>query len=220
MEGGHPHHAIFSDSVLVSNKNGVLMKCQAARLIVSNCVLVAMADAVKFDFNPVANVAIDVQCHLNHSTIAAGAASFHGGDFDGLKPAPAGIVANANVFLAPFVERHGGLFLLEKQALSHGLFYWQGRHNMYDRRLGYYASSGGAPDQRASQPYSAWSALWGSNGDLEPILELSSAGSIVRDRSLISQLDRLALLHSAPFAENEKPGADLVRLGILKKPGK
>jgi hypothetical protein len=162
---------------------------------------------------------LDVQCSLKHNTVAARRALLHLDDVPSLNAPPEPIVvqAEANLFLAPFVEAGqkpaaSALLVFEGEALAHGLLVWQGDGNVYDKRLhAYVARASQMPPVR--QSYATWADVWGSAAEVRGRTDLLFVRPI---DSANPQLDRLTL-PAMPRLDPPLPGADLKRLNVIKR---
>jgi hypothetical protein len=88
---------------------------------------------------------------------------------------------------------------------------WQGEQDLFDRRIHFGAASLKTIPEKA-EGLSRWSALWGPEGAKKATLDFAHAGKFEGDSW---PLDRLAL---GKTGVPEPRGADLFKLGILRKP--
>jgi serine/threonine protein kinase len=120
------------------------------------------------------------------------------------------------VFLNPF-GRKAGLLIYDGKVLQQGIFLWQGEGNVYDRRLHFPVAAAGTIPEKP-QPLSTWVGLWGPAGDRRPFLDVPVLRQFDRQRW---PLERLQLIpprfQRFPF-DVKSVGADLVQLGIVRKP--
>jgi eukaryotic-like serine/threonine-protein kinase len=213
----------INESVLVSGRDGIQVRGVGARLLLRQSLLTAGGDALYLDPGPNGASRANVQCMLEHSTLAARRAILDLEDAaepNGPPAEPMVVRSRECVYLAPFAEKTGppGMLVFEKLALPHGLLVWQGEGDAFSKRLMFAAAPASAlPDKEEGRP--AWTRLWGSFGDRRPATDLALPKLI---DAFPWALDRLALPKSKEPASLDKrpPGADLVLLRVVKKPAK
>jgi serine/threonine-protein kinase len=211
----------FTDSTLLSARIGIHVFGAGARVRLQGCLIAGDGDALHFQPATQMPERLNVQCLLDHNTVAARRAVVYLEDTPNLMlPAePIVVQTKANVFLSPYVTNKGkdphpsGMLLYEGNAVARGLLAWQGEGDVFDKRLRYYVLVAGQESSvERSQPHAVWPRLWGPLGDQKPILNLDFKQTIDLEKF---QLERLAL--PAATKLKEPPGADLKRLGISKK---
>jgi hypothetical protein len=204
----------LADAVLISAKTLVRVAHAGIRLRMENCLLLANGDALEFD--PGEQPLREMQASLRHNTVAVNRAVIHLKDTPRMRTAaePIRIQAQANVFTDPFTgpSSRAGLLLYEGDALDRGLLVWQGQGNLYQKRLLFYALAEGESPPDKPQPYTTWTRLWGKAGETQPVADVGLPHPLVLEKPL--QLGQLAL---PPVFQKPLPGADLVRLGLVKK---
>jgi hypothetical protein len=201
--------------VLVTGKAGLHVTGTGAKLRLRNSVVAAGTDALHVEPGETARPRLNVQCFLERVTVAARQAVLHLGDAPRLDvPAePVVVQARASAFLGPFAAPPPPTLLaVEGNALARGLLVWQGEGSVYDRRLGRDVAVLTAP-QRAA----AWARLGGRAWERQQQFDLALTRTLDWDKP---QLDALALPLKPPGPGEERPGADLEALGLVKKPGK
>jgi serine/threonine-protein kinase len=211
------HGCALNECVLLSARALLTVRGTGARLLLHQCVLLAADDALRFEPGESPPARLNVACTLSRVSVAARRAAVSLKD---APEAPAGvepvvIQADDCLFLDPFGDTpsRGCVLVYEGEALARGLLLWQGTGNGYDgKRLRAYAASE-SDALPARQAHAAWLQLWGKAGERHPrLIEWpATAGWVINaDRP---QLERLRL----PPQVGTPVGADLTRLGILKK---
>jgi serine/threonine-protein kinase len=217
--GDEPRACAIGDCVLQSAKTALRIRGTGARLRLANNVIVAGENALRFDFGAVTTPRLNMQCVLEHNTVAARRALLDLSDTPDV-PAianPLVVHAKSNLFEDPFLDppHQASLLRLHGRPIPRGVLLWQGQANAYDHRLKAYVV---VEAQGKAQPLPAWRALWGKPGDRQPhVLELPWSPKTPFNLEQ-PRLERLALPREirARFS-GEVPGADMVGLGILKK---
>ena len=208
---------VLNDCVLLSARNGLEVTGTGAQVRLTGCVLLAGTDAFRLAPGPAPKSRLNVQCVLEHNTVAAMRAAIYLLDAPGLDvPAePVVVQAVANAFVDPFKESPGraGVLLAEGNALGRGLVVWQGTDNVYGKRLHFYAWPRDRRVPADPQPYDDWARLWGGPGDLTRRVPLRAERTFALDSS---QLYLLALPPLASPTPKTVPGADLKKLGLVK----
>jgi serine/threonine-protein kinase len=211
----------LTDCVLTSGRECLHCVSTGAQIQLTNCVVVAAGDALVFEPRAAPGGRLNVSCQLEHCTFALKRAAVYLAETragDGVEPLV--VQATANVFTDPFSDapREAGLLLCEGDALGRGLLAWQGRGNAYDvQRLAFYARPAAARSPRRKQSYAVWKRLWGSQGEVQPVLKLDWSRTFSLDAPKLGWLV-LPVRRSTEFTT--PPGADLVQLGLVKKPMK
>ncbi len=207
-----PLECRLSDSVLLSGK-GVLVSGGAVKLAARQNVALALGDALQPELAG-SSEAGPIAWQFEHNTWALRRALIapklgHDG------AAPILVQAAANYFTDPFGDPapQSTLLRLPDGVLGRGLLSWQGKGNAFDRRLeGFYGNG--------KQSLADWLALWGRTGEQDALAV--DPGPPVKTPFNVDapQLERLALPREVrPEPGNAPPGADLGRLGLLKKKG-
>jgi hypothetical protein len=203
--------------------NGVLQVAGAAvKISARDNIVLALGDALQLNLADVPD-STQTTCQLDNNTWALRRALL------ALKPGPyltdrADLVlvqASANYFTDPFGTRpaQSAILRIPEPLLARGQLQWQGKGNAFDRRLESYHALAG-PAAGTKQTLTDWEQLWGRAGEQDALtVEPGPAKKATVDVD-DPQLERLALpanVRAAPG--NPLPGADLVRLGVLKKKG-
>jgi serine/threonine-protein kinase len=207
---------VLVDSVLISARTLLRVANPGARLRMENCLLLANGDALEVDPGTTDWPRLEVQGTLRRNTIAVNRAVIHLKDAPRVRtPAePILIQAKANIFMDPFTgpASQAGVLLYEGDALNRGLLVWQGQGNLYDKRFLFYALAEGAALPEKPQPYTSWAGLWGTTGDTQSVADVGLPHPFVLAKP--PQLGQLVL---PPGFQKPGPGADLGRLGLVKK---
>jgi serine/threonine-protein kinase len=213
----------FTDSTLLTARIGVHVFGAGARVRLQGCLLAGDGDALHFQPGDPTPERLNVQCLLDHNTVAARRAVVYLEDIPNLRlPAePIVMQTKANVFLNPYTANKGkdtnpsGLLRYEGNAVARGVLAWQGVGDVYDKRLRYNVLLAGQDSAvERPQPHATWARLWGPLGEQQSVLNVDFKQTIDLEKF---QLERLSLPATPKF--KEPPGADLKRLGIVKKPG-
>jgi serine/threonine-protein kinase len=210
------------ESVIVSGRTGVSVHGVGTRLVMRNSVLVAGTDALEFDLGSSFQGRANLQCLLEHTTVAAKRAVVHLADSPSanLPAEPLIVQTRECALLNPFAgaPNPAGLLLYDGDALAHGLLVWQSDGDAFDKRLHFGAASMSQALPDKAEGHTVWSRLWGTAGIRRPVLDLALTQKFDNDRW---QLERLAIPVPRPSPgtpPKRPPGADLTQLGILKKP--
>ena len=163
---------------------------------------------------------------FDHNTFAVRHTTFGlrtGAEF--LPAAPMLLHANSNAFLHPFPDDAEKATLLRgaESLAARGQWVWQGRYNVYDKRLhAYFAPAGKLAGTR--QSLKDWQTAWGAAGEhgsllLEPT---PTSTTITLDgpmpAAISRQLASLALPKTLRGDPGQAPpGADMKLLGLVKK---
>jgi hypothetical protein len=198
---------LLNRAALVSGRDGLQLTGGGIRLGLKQSLITA--GRYGLDIQPGDSGRANVQCQLDHSSVAARSAALHLSEAKASTPAGAVVVqTRACAFLNPF-PAHAGMLLYESDALPRGILLWQGDNDLYDKRL-YFAAAPGTPPDR-SQPLSAWTRLWGSANCQHSVIEDRLARPL---EGYPWPLERLILPRAAAGH-----GADLGALGISRRPG-
>ncbi len=210
-----PNNVTLRDCALHAGKPLIELKGTGARLVCRGCLLYALEEGVALDLGALATARPDVLALFDHNTIAVRQAflNLHCQD------APAGcqpvvVQAQGNYFLDPSPdEPHQACLLrITGESLARGLLLWQGQGNVFarDRLHGYYAAGGAAP---AKQAFADWMQLVGPLGETESIQVTAIAGKNFNlDQPAYERLQMPPSVRLEPM-----PGADLAKLGLIKK---
>jgi serine/threonine protein kinase len=204
---------LIQKSVLVSGKDGIILEGLGAGLRLHQSLLVAGGYGVRVAPGAAFKGRANVQCVLDHVTIAARDAVLRLGDCPTAGPPAEPVVVQTRncAFLSPFPARTAktGLLLYEGDALGHGLLVWQGEQDFFDRRLHFAAAVAGRPLPSKPPVLTAWRHLWGTPNVRQPGPEGNFSHTL---DAFPWALERLALPPSLASY-----GADLDALGIRKK---
>jgi serine/threonine-protein kinase len=203
------------DSVLLSGKGIAHLSEPGLHLRARNCLLLALADAIRLDLADAPAGRPDAMILLDNNTIALRHALLDAR----LKLAsviePVQVQARGNYFVDPFdAPSQSALLRCPPEALTHGWLAWQGKGNAFDGRLHAYLVLPGAAEAR--QTLADWQALWGRSGEPDALL-VQPPGTSKTFSTDAPPLDRLVLPRDVHSVAGPPPGADLTRLGILKK---
>jgi serine/threonine-protein kinase len=220
--GGTVHDCVLSDCVLLSDQACVQAAGAGVRVRLENCATVAGTDAFRWEPGPTPGTRLNVLITLDRCTVAAQRAAVAVGDATTPLPAePVLVQIRRTAFLAPFLGGPSPSSVLapEGAALAHGLVVWQGDGNGYDHRLQGYILVPGATGVSTTEAVAAWSRLCGSAGDRRALLlDMPASRPLDLNRP---QFDRLQLPASVrQKLEGGAPGADLERLGLVRRPGR
>jgi serine/threonine-protein kinase len=213
----------FTDSTLLSSRIAVHIFGAGARVRLQGCLIAGDGDALHFQPGTQTPDHLNVQCLLDHNTVATRRSVVYLEDAPNLMlpGEPIIVQTKANVFLNPFAAAKGkstpptGVLLYEGNALARGVLAWQGEGDVFDKRLRHYAMlAGQEATLERPQPRGTWTRLWGPLADRQPILNVPFKQTIDLEKL---QLERLALPSTSKF--KDPPGADLKRLGIVKNSG-
>jgi len=215
-----PRDCAIADCLLQASKTILRIEGSAARARLRNNVLITGEDALRFDFGSVATPRLNVQCALEHNTMAVRGSVLVLPDTPGVPyvTLPVVIRADANVFLDPFAEmpRHANVLRFHGKPIPRGVLLWQGKGNAYDPRLLAFAVR--ADGLEEVQTLKDWTNLWGTPGERQPYLLAWPAGAKNTFSLEIPRTERLALPPEASTHFGAVlPGADLVGLGLAKK---
>jgi hypothetical protein len=197
-----------NECVLLSAYDGVRIQGIGARLLLTQTLLIAANDALRLTLDPGYTGRANVQCLLDHTTIAGRVSAIHIPDVKPAGPPTEPVVVQTRncAFLNLFGRTSRPSFVLyDGEALAHGLLVWQGEADAFDRRLWFGAASGAAPLPDKPEDHASWVGLWGSPALVRTQLSLPLAKTLDADRWTLEGLAGLKI-----------PGADLDKLGIRK----
>jgi serine/threonine-protein kinase len=204
-----PLECKLTDCVLLSGRGILQTTGVPLRLAARQNAVLAMGDAVQPDRGLIAE--------LENNTLAVRRALI--APRAGAEPAePLMVKAAANYFTDPFGDSpaESTLLRVSDALVGRGLLAWRGKGNAFDRRLESYYSTVGTTGA-VKQSLDDWLSLWGRSGEQDALAVTATAKAISIDAP---QLDRLAVPREVrPESGNAPPGADLNRLGLLKKKG-
>jgi hypothetical protein len=209
-----------NESILISGKMVVTALGRRCKLRFNQCLLVASQDAFQVDFRPDSGP-LNTHWLLDKNTLAVRGAVVKFLEAPaGLSPKePLVIEATANLFLAPFSgPKQACVMRCPGATVARGLVLWRGSKNGFDQKRlhSFLATAENHPQD--SQPFTAWTRLWGPRGDTQPFLfDLSGAENTLLNAEQPPELARLVGVLDG--AGSNPPGADLARLGI-KKPSR
>jgi hypothetical protein len=193
-------------------------------------VCLAAKDVLNLDLHGSAPPAI--HCLLEQNTLAIGESllSIRQGSETPPLTQPLLIQAAGNLFADPFTDadRRSCLLRCDSTVLTRGLLTWQGRGNAFDHKRLHAYSSATFDETPSRQTFQVWKQLWGSCAELQPLLAdlpQTPKHTLEVDPRQVNpppqdpwQLHKLAWPPPfRPRVGETLPGADLVRLGILKK---
>jgi hypothetical protein len=201
---------LLSENVCVSSHG------PGARVRLQNCVAVSGSNVLRLEPGTQPGRKRNVQCLLDHNSVAAGQAVVHVHDVATLASPvePIHVQARANVFVSPFdpAALQGGLLACDPGALTRGLVVWQASGNVYDNRLHYLVNVPGGGSGAARQTHAHWTKLWGPQGDSGSLIAHWPAGPPLDLND--PRLHCLSLPTSvAGTVTGSKPGAALPEVG-------
>jgi serine/threonine-protein kinase len=208
----------INECVFVSARNGIHLTGTGARLRVQESLIAVGGDAFLLEPGRTAQPSLRTQLSLENDTIAAKGAALRLGDAPQLTFIcdPMLMWTRGVAFLGAFA---GGSALLREDgdALARGWLVWQGEGDFYDKkRLHFYHTEGSAGATDPKSFVESLVHLWGSQGERKPAADATLAGTLSLEGYDRKQLERLALPMQAG-GKTISAGADLVRLGIMKK---
>jgi serine/threonine-protein kinase len=217
------HAFTANESVLLSGKAGIHLGGSGAGAALRGCLLLCGGDAVQLEPGWSAKPRLGIQCLLEQTTVAAKEAVLRLGDAPdvGVPAEPAVMQTKSCALLNPFAAgkdqpARAGLLRYEGDALARGLLVWRSEGDVFDKRLQYAAAPAAGPLPDKAEPHTLWTRLWGTPGDVQAFLDLPPSRPF---DGATPQFDRLVLPPWTRFM-GHPPGADLARLGLLKKPKK
>jgi serine/threonine-protein kinase len=215
------------ESILLSGKDVLQIRGVGARVRLEQSVVVAAGDVLHFELpaSPPKENRLNVYCRLEHNTLALRGSLIHLDDAPTWKvlTEPIVVQARGNVFLDPFQEtpHRSSLLRYDGQALARGLLLWQGQENAFDSKRLHGYVWGGTQAPLKPQPYQVWADLWGPRGEHKPFAWDKARPPTAVFSQDNPKLERLELRPVRSLSPGESlPGANLVQLGILKKPPK
>jgi serine/threonine-protein kinase len=210
----------ISECLLQTNKEVFKISGTGARVQLRQSALIAGGDVLRFQFGPTPTPRLNVQCFLEHNSVALRRALLNVPDAAGvpLVTMPVLVRAEANVFLDPFSEmpRQASLLRFEGTAISRGVLLWQGKDNGYDQRLHAFAVRADGLEEVPS--LKVWTRLWGTPGEQQPLrLEWPTgpAWTFPLETPFPARLTLPPTMTT--HLGNLRPGADLAALGFEKK---
>ena len=211
---------VLNESLLVTGKTGLHLIGTGARVRLRQCVVLCGTDALFFEVGPAARSALNLQCALENSTLAAQRAVIHLADAPQLAVLlePIVLQGRASAFLNPFTALPAPPVVLavEGNALNRGLLTWQGEGNVFDRRLS--TALGLLPSQAPAASPVTRTAWWGRSWERRQVLDLTLARTVDWNKL---QFNRLELPRRKSVGEDGQPkvvpGADLELLGLVEK---
>jgi hypothetical protein len=199
-----------NETVLLSAREGIRIQGIGARLLLTQTLLIAGSDAARLTLDPGFVGKANVQCLLDHATVAANGSVVHVPDVQSAAPPAEPVVVQTHgcAFFNLFGRTsRPSLVLYDGEALARGLLIWQGDGDSFDRRLWFATASADAPLPDKIEDRASWVALWGPSGLSRSKYELPPI------RSLDPKSWSLELL-----AKRKLPGADLEKLDLVRKP--
>jgi serine/threonine protein kinase len=222
---GNPTTVALGDSILIADKTLLTIHGRSVRVGIKNSLLVSPHDVISLDAGP--GPVESILCVLERNTLA-----FHRAMVHIREPAPTlranapiAILTSGNLFLAPFgpKPRQSSLLRTNPEAVAHGEITWQSKADGFDhKRLHAYLTPDSDDAQpSAAQPWSLWRRTWGPLGAQQPFLfdvPLTGKDAFIDNLNQLPPFERLRLPATIrPPAGQTLPGADLVRLGVLKR---
>jgi hypothetical protein len=201
------------ECAFLSGRGILELRGAGQRLRARGCLFYALGDAVAFDLGTLESSRPDVVAVFEHNTMALRQTFTTMRVSDA--PAtclPIVVQTQSNYFLDPFTEepRQSSLLRAYADTLGRGLLTWQGKDNYFSDRWHAFTTFNGVPPK---QPIAAWQRLWGPVGEIAPqIIEPLAVKTFLVDQPAY---DRLAL--PSAIRVEPLPGADLARLGLVKK---
>jgi eukaryotic-like serine/threonine-protein kinase len=210
-----PAQITLRDCVLLCGKPLIELKNPGARLRCRGCLLYALGDVVAIDVSALTTSRPDLIALFENNTIALRRGFVQVRCFEGPSACqPIVLQTQANYFIDPFVDepRQACLVKLSADSLARGLLLWQGQGNVFARdRLAAYCVTAETPV--AKQSFKEWEQLTGPVGETDSIfVDALPAKAFAADQPTY---DRLAL--PPTLRRDPMPGADLAKLGLVKK---
>ncbi len=214
------HQCVLDECVFFTG--GTVLELAGTYLDVrmQQCLAAAGQDVLHLDIGAEDDPHLRIHCLLEQNTLAAKRAVVDledAGDV-GLPLEPCIVAARGNMVWAPYSEPptrpqpKSGVLLCQGDALQRGLLLWYGEGNAYDQRLYFLAAAADAFPARL-QPMASWTMLWAFPDDLIHIPEKAGASFDLRMLSMADNLQTPSNINRKPL-----PGADLIKLGIVKRP--
>jgi serine/threonine protein kinase len=217
----HVHSCVANESLLVSSRNAIAIEGIGARALLRQTLLIAGDDAIRLVLDPDftskssgsgSSGKANVQCLLDHATIAARGAVLHVSDVKQAGPPDDPVIVQSDDcgFVNLFAGRahRPSLVRYEGEALAHGLLVWQSENDAFDRRLWFGAVSTARPLPDKPEDHASWIGLWGSPGLRRAQLDVLQARTLDGERWSLEQR----------LAGWKFPGANLDKLGLVRKP--
>jgi hypothetical protein len=209
------------ETVLVSARMALHVVGAGARVRLQHCVIATGKDALHFQPALATPDRLNVQCSLEHCTVAARRAVVYTEDVPASGAPindPILVQSQASAFLNPYVgtdrttPEPAGVLVCQGLALPRGVLAWQGDGDVFDRRLFTYVSLARADGQLLKagkpQPFSLWQRLWGPIGSRGAVLDVPFTAPFILERPILTQLQ----VPAHPSLGKATPGADLKRL--------
>jgi serine/threonine protein kinase len=208
----------ISDTVLLGRMDGVHLRGLGVQALLRGSLVVSGGDAVHVDLGAGYDGTANVQVTLERCTVAVRSAVLRVQEPPNREaPAEPVIVQSTDcVFAAPFeAPAKAGLVLGQGTAVQRGLVLWQVRGDLMDTRLHFISAAEGAVDEK---PVTAevWKRTLGTVGGREvKALNMGTVRALKTDKWAVEDLAVLQL--PSAMAGDRRPGADLVKLRIVKK---
>jgi serine/threonine protein kinase len=210
---------LVNESVLASARDAIAVEGIGARVLLTQTLLIAGGDAIHLaldpDFTrkasgPFAGKA-NVQCLLDHVTVAARGGVLHLPDVQQAGPPAEPVIVQSHDcgFINLFTGRahRPSLVRYDGEALAHGLLIWQSENDGFDHRLWFGAICTAMPLPEKPETHASWVALWGSPGLRRAHLDLP----------LLLTLDAERWPIELRLAGRKVPGANLEKLDLSRK---
>jgi hypothetical protein len=214
---GAPQPALLTlrNCALLCGKPLIELKNPGARLRCRGCLLYALGDAVAVDVSALTTSRPDLTALFDNNTIALRRGFLQVRCLDGPSACqPIVLQTQANYFIDPFVDepRQACLVKLSAESLARGLLLWQGQGNVFARdHLPAFCVPTDSPITK--QSFKEWEQLAGPVGETETLfVDALPAKTFAADQPAY---DRLAL--PPTLRRDPMPGADLAKLGLVKK---
>jgi serine/threonine protein kinase len=208
-----------NETILMSARDGIRVQGVGARVLLTQTLLIAGDDALRLTLAPGFTDRANVQCLLDHATVAAQGSVVHVADVAAAEPPAEPVVVQTHdcVFLNLFLRRGAGIGLSSKASLVHydgevlarGLLVWQSDDDAFDRRLWFGAVSAEKTLPEKREDHTSWLALWGTPAFRHAQLDLYVPTTLLTDRWALERLIGLKV-----------SGVNLEKIGLKPKPMK